>query len=91
MSNALIYSAGFDGHRQVYVFVLSKILKESGYKVFIAGNICEELSDSTYLNKLKEDSAIDFIDTSGYDEGGLKINLAEIINTLIIPCRLFPA
>lgn len=80
MSNALIYSAGFDGHRQVYVFVLSKILKESGYKVFIAGNICEELSDSTYLNKLKEDSAIDFIDTSGYAEGGLKINLAEIIN-----------
>lgn len=80
MSNALIYSAGFDGHRQVYVFVLSRILKELDYKVFIAGNLCENLTDSTYLDKLKEDSSIDFIDTSLYCEGGLKIDLSEIVN-----------
>lgn len=83
MSNALIYSAGFDGHRQVYVFVLSEILKKLNYKVFIAGNIYEKLPDSTFLDKLKEDRSIDFIDTFSCTDKGLKINLSEIINIQI--------
>jgi len=53
MINALIYSPGFDGHRQLYVYVLSQILNELGYFVHIAGNRRQVVSNSFYINELE--------------------------------------
>lgn len=77
--NALIYSAGFDGHRQVYVYVLSHILKENGFNVFVGGNFKEKILDSSYIDKIKKDKSIELIDTSSYRGNGLEITLKEFV------------
>jgi len=79
MHNALIYSAGFDGHRQVYVFVLSHILGELKFNIFIAGNLTEKITTSLYIEKLQKDDRVTMIDTSSYAQGGLEISAMEII------------
>ena len=83
MQNALIYSAGFDGHRQVYVYVLSHFLNELKYNIFIAGNLKEKISTSLYVDKLKKDNRIVMIDTSSYTQGGLEISAMQIIELQI--------
>lgn len=80
MPNALIYSPDFDGHRQVYVFVLSHILIKKGFKIHIAGNTKQNLLNSFYLDQLRKNPEISFIDTSMYNEGGLKITLLEFLS-----------
>lgn len=77
MPNALIYSPIFDGHRQMYVFVLSNVLKELGFKVFIAGNIHAQSDSNTHIEKIKADDSVQFIDTSIYKMGGLEISRVE--------------
>lgn len=77
MPNALVFSPGLDGHRQVYVFIITHILEELGFKVFIAGNLNGKTTNSFYINKLKEKTEISILDTSHYKCGGLKINLSE--------------
>ncbi len=79
MSNALIYSPSFDGHRQVYVFVLSHVLEECGYKVFIAGNTKKSYSNSFYIDKLQHNTVTKFIDTSKYAQGGINITASEFM------------
>jgi hypothetical protein len=79
MSNALIYSPSFDGHRQVYLFVLSDILSKLGFKIFIAGNNQRVLSNSFYVDKLRNNSDIKFIDTSIYADEGFDITHDEFI------------
>ena len=79
MSNVLIFSPGFDGHRQIYVYVMSEILKEMGYKVFIAGDLKGKLSDSSYVDRLKKDADVTLIDTSAYLRGGLGITSDKMI------------
>jgi hypothetical protein len=79
MNNALIYSSGFDGHRQVYVFVLSHILCELKFNIFIAGNLKEKITTSIYIEKLKKNDRVTMIDTSSYAQGGLEISAIEII------------
>jgi len=54
MAGALIYSPGFDGHRQIWIYVLSQILNELGYKVYIAGNMEQKVSNSFYINELRK-------------------------------------
>lgn len=80
MKNALIFSPSFDGHRQVYVFVISKILEELGFNIILAGNTQEKIFNSFYIDKLKNDRKITIIDTSDYSEGGFNISLPEFIN-----------
>ena len=80
MKNALIYSAGFEGHRQVFIYVLAQVLDDLGYTIFIAGNTTIETNESTYINKIKKNKNIIFIDTSCYAEGGLGITLNECID-----------
>jgi hypothetical protein len=79
MPNALIYSPDFDGHRQVYVFVLADILREKGFRIFIAGNTQKVLFNSFYLDQLKKKPEISFIDTSKYSDGGLDINSSDFL------------
>lgn len=79
MPNALIYSQGFDGHRQVYVFVLAHVLKELGFNIFIAGNIREKIHNSYYIDKLRADNEIKIIDTSTLNGGGTDILPSEFI------------
>lgn len=79
MHNALIYSSGFDGHRQVHVFVLSHILCELKFNIFIAGNLKEKITTSIYIEKLKKNDRVTMIDTSSYAQGGLEISAIEII------------
>lgn len=74
MKNALIFSPDFIGHRQIYVFVLSHILHELGYKLHIAGNFSEILKNSFYLDLIKSDERIIKIDTVGIDGYGLGIS-----------------
>jgi len=78
--NALIFSASFVGHRQIYVFVLADILQKSGYYVYIAGNFTEKLNNSFYIEKLKSDDSIIRIDTNGYEGHGQNIRLDELIS-----------
>lgn len=80
MQNALIYSAGFEGHRQVYIYVLSHVLSENGYNIFIAGNTQEKIINASYIEKIKKETNVVFIDTSDYAENGLKILPLELIN-----------
>ena len=77
MPNALIYSPIFDGHRQMYVFVLSHVLKELGFNVFIAGDISAQSDSNAHIEKIKADYTVHFIDTSIYKMSGLKISRAE--------------
>ena len=79
MQNALIFSPGLDGHRQVYVFVMTQILEELGFNIFIAANSQEKISNSFYINKLKERHDITFLDTSIYARGGLDISSSEFV------------
>ncbi len=74
MKNALIFSSDFIGHRQIYVFVLSHLLHELGFKLHIAGNFSEILKNSFYLDLLKSDERILKIDTVGIDGYGLGIS-----------------
>lgn len=80
MPNALIFSSSFDGHRQVYVFVMAKILEESGFNIIVAGNTQQKIFNSFYIDKLKNDRKVKIIDTSSYAEGGLNITLPEFKN-----------
>jgi glycosyltransferase involved in cell wall biosynthesis len=80
MQNALIFSPSFDGHRQVHVFVMSQILEELGFNIFIAGNTREKVSNSFYIDKLKNKPAINILDTSGYTGGGTDITIVEFLN-----------
>jgi glycosyltransferase involved in cell wall biosynthesis len=80
MPNALIFSPGFDGHRQVYVFVMCHILEELGLNIFIAGNTQQKISNSFYLDKLIKNPSITVIDTSNYAAGGLDITLPDFRN-----------
>lgn len=77
MANALIYSPGFDGHRQVYVYVMANILEEQGFKIFIAGDTKQTITNSFYIDKLKNNPGITIIDTSKYALGGLDITPLE--------------
>ena len=77
--NALIYSPGFDGHRQVYVFVITNVLQQLGFNIYIAGNTQQKVYNSFYIDKLKEQTEIAFIDTSKYPKGGRDINIEEFL------------
>lgn len=77
MPNALIFSPCLDGHRQVYVFVKATILEELGFKIFVAGNLQEKITNGFYIEKLKENPNITFIDTVNYSKGGLDISISE--------------
>jgi hypothetical protein len=77
MQNALIYSPGFDGHRQVYVFVIVDVLKELGFKIYIAGNSKQIITNSFYIDKLKCNPEITIIDTSNFMQEGLGITPLE--------------
>lgn len=79
MQNALIFSPDLDGHRQVYVFVITHILKELGFNIFIATNEQKKLSNSFYFDKAKNKQDITIIDTSTYDEGGMNITLQQLL------------
>lgn len=80
MPNALIYSPDFDGHRQVYVFVMANVLLELGFRVFIAGDTKHIISNSFYIDKLKDFKDINIIDTSKYPYGGNAISSTEFLN-----------
>ena len=77
MQNALIFSPDLDGHRQVYVFVMAKILEELSFNIYIAGDMRQKISNSFYIDKLKKKSKITIIDTSNYAAGGFDITLSE--------------
>ncbi len=80
MQNALIFSPGLDGHRQVYVFVMAQILEELQFNIFIAANSQEKLSNSFYIDKLKKNHTITILDTSIYGGNGIDITLEEFIS-----------
>lgn len=79
MSNALIFSPSFDGHRQIYVYVLSDILAEMGFNIFIAGNLKGKVTDSSYIERIKRHKNVFLIDTSEYTRAGLGITNEEFI------------
>ncbi|MEO6838429.1 MAG: hypothetical protein ABI185_08560, partial [Ginsengibacter sp.] len=91
--NALIYSPGFDGHRQVYVFVITHVLQQLGFNIFIAGNTQQKVYNSFHVDKLKEQSDITFIDTSKYLKGGRDIKIEEFLkiqDTIKTDLTIFP-
>ena len=93
MDNALIYSPGFDGHRQIYVFVLAHILNELGYFVYIAGNTEQKVSNLFYINELRKWASVKIIDTSKYPEGGLNITYSQFLelqNRLSVDITILP-
>jgi hypothetical protein len=79
MRNALIYSPIFDGHRQMYVYVLAHVLNELGFDIFIAGNLKETPNDTSYIERIRKDKWATFIDTSIYPGNGLDIINEEFI------------
>jgi hypothetical protein len=79
MPNALIYSPDFDGHRQVYVFVLAHVLREKGYKIFIAGNTTKKLANTFYIDRLRNIPGAYFIDSSKYPDGGFNITPKDFL------------
>lgn len=79
MLNALIFSPDFDGHRQVYVFVIAHVLKELGFKIYVAGNTKQVISNSFYIDKLNRSLETKIIDTSRYAKGGVSITPAEFL------------
>ncbi|MEO6683144.1 MAG: hypothetical protein ABIN48_10005 [Ginsengibacter sp.] len=79
MPNALIYSPELDGHRQVHVFVMTHILQELGFNIFIAGNLQKKITNTFYIDKLKERPEITIINTDHYLHGGLNISPAEFL------------
>lgn len=93
MHNALIYSPGLDGHRQVYVFVLANILEELNFNIYIACNVYQKVFNSFYFDKLKTKLGITIIDTGKYSEGGLKIThsqFLELQNQLCVDLTILP-
>ena len=78
MTRALIYSPGFDGHRQIYIYVLSQILNELGCIVYIAGNTEQKVSNSFYINELSKWANVKIINTGNFAEGGLRISHAQL-------------
>lgn len=80
MKNALIFSSNFDGHRQVYVFIIAHELIKLGYKIHIAGNYLAKLNNSFYIKRLKDDESVVKIDTSGYKNNGTGISIVEFIS-----------
>ena len=79
MPNALIYSPDFDGHRQVYVFVLAHVLREQGFKIIVAGDSTKKLINTFYIDKLKNIPDTYFIDSSKYPDGGLNITPKDFL------------
>lgn len=73
MRKVLIYSPLIDGHRQMYVYVLYRLLKEDGFSVYIAFDFSSKFDNSNYIEKIKLDESVIFIDTHGYDGGGLNL------------------
>ena len=73
MKNALLYSPGLAGHRQVYIFVLANMLRKLDYSVYISANFAEKPKSSYYLDKLKNDPEIFWIDTNLMDGNGVTI------------------
>ena len=73
MKNALLYSPGLAGHRQVYIFVLANILRKLDYSVYISANFAEKPKSSYYLDKLENDPEIFWIDTNLMDGNGVTI------------------
>jgi glycosyltransferase involved in cell wall biosynthesis len=55
------------------------VLNELGYNAFIAGNLKENLNDSSYLDRIKEDKSAELIDTSVYPQNGLEITIEDFI------------
>ena len=79
MLNALIFSPDFDGHRQVYVFVIAHVLKEMGFNIYVAGNTKKAISNSFYIDKLNISLENKIIDTSRYAGGGVDITPADFL------------
>jgi len=79
MPNALIFSPYLDGHRQVYVYVITNILQQLGFEIYIVGNLQEKISNSVYIDKLKTKPEITIIDTANYAGGGLEISLIDFL------------
>lgn len=79
MQNALIFSPDLDGHRQVYVFVTAHILQEMGFKIIIAANFDQKTINSFYIKILKEKPDVTILNTNNYADGGLGINLSELL------------
>lgn len=79
MPNALIYSPSFDGHRQIYVFVLAHVLNELGFNLYIAGDSKTRITNSFYIDKLKENENVTFVDTSIYKGNGYYISNEEFV------------
>lgn len=79
MPNALIFSPGLDGHRQVYVFVIANVLQELGFNIIIAGNSKQITTNSFYIDKLRKKPEITFVNTCDYAGGGLKITLPQFL------------
>lgn len=79
MPNALIFSPNFVGHRQVYTYVLSRILNKINFDVFIAGNFSNSIEKLFYIKKLIVDDKIVKIDTNIYPENGLKIGNTDFL------------
>lgn len=79
MPNALIFSPDLDGHRQLYVFVLSHILEELGFKIFVAANPKKKVTNSFYIDKLNKNPEINLIDTNTYTIGGLNFSIKDFL------------
>lgn len=72
---------------------MANILKELGFNIYVAGNTQQKISNSFYIDKLKENTGIHFIDTSKYPKGGLDITIKEFVqlqNNLKIDLTIFP-
>jgi len=80
MKNALLYSPGLAGHRQVYIFVLSDILRKLDYSVYIAVNFEEKPKSSYYLDKLETDTNVFWIDTCHLDGNGVSVMSQDFKN-----------
>ena len=92
--NAVIFSPGLDGHRQVYVYVIAQILKELGFNIYIFGNTRQITPTSFYcIRKLKDEPGITIIDTSKYPKDGFEISIQEFLdlqNTFKPNLTIFP-
>jgi len=90
--NALLFSPSFDGHRQVYVFVLTSLLREHQYNVFIAGNFQGNYLNTHYLELATSMSGVTKIDTSCYPGEGQHIHpedFSKIIDKHSIDLTIF--
>jgi glycosyltransferase involved in cell wall biosynthesis len=79
MQSSLIFSPSLDGHRQIHAFVYSRILKELGYRITIAFNFEEKTSNDFYIELLKKDKNVSFIDTNVYSKNGYEFSQRQFI------------